>query len=140
MSKICLTKNQQVAFNAIKEFHKENGRFPNRAQLATALKRAGIGSSPSNVSNIYGALLLKGAFTNGTILTDSVFAAHSGGNITPLDISKLDFNVRRISTGPVRQQTTANTDAIRTGIANAIIQLLKQDKNLADTFGVVLNG
>jgi hypothetical protein len=97
--KICLTKKQELCLNVIKTFHKENGTFPNQRQFIDGIRAAGGKAGNGTVIHMYGTLLLKGAFTGGTTLSDNAYSRHSGGNIDALDISKLTFAPKTIKRG-----------------------------------------
>lgn len=120
--KICLTQKQELYLNVIKAFHKENGTFPNQRQLIEGVRAAG-GKAGSGVIQMYGTLLLKGAFSGGTVLTDNAFSRHSGGNIDALDLSKLSFTPKTIKRGR-GGQPKAKADPI----ASALLELLKGDE------------
>jgi hypothetical protein len=120
--KICLTQKQELYLNVIKTFHKENGTFPNQRQFIDAVRTAGGKAGNSTVIHMYGTLLLKGAFTGGIALSDNAFSRHSGGNIDPLDLSKLTFAPKTIKRGR-GSVPKAKTDPI----ASALLELLKGD-------------
>lgn len=119
--KICLTQKQELYLNVIKTFHKENGTFPNQRQLIDNVRAAG-GKAGQNVMQMYGTLLLKGAFTGGITLSDNAYSRHSGGNIDALDVSKLTFAPKTIKRGR-GGEPKAKADPI----ASALLELLKGD-------------
>ena len=122
--KICLTPKQELYFKVIQTYHKANGTFPNNAQLVKAVREAG-GKAGSGASQMYATLFLKGAFTGGTVLTDSLGALHSGGNIQSIDVAILNFTPRALRRGRpagVKNKTKANK---QDAIASALLELLK---------------
>lgn len=140
--KICLTAKQQEAFAAIKKFYKENGKFPNGNQLAAALgKPVSISNAPAAVQ-MYGALFLKGAFTDGVVLTDSVFAGHSGGSIAALNVGELKFNVRKVERGGNQYGNRARpvvSPRNNAALASALLELLKSSPKFNE-IAAALNG
>lgn len=132
--KICLTAKQQEAFNFIKRFHRENGRFPNSTQLASGLgKKVGPGTF-SQVTQLYGALLLKGAFTDGTPVSDGIYDRHSGGNIAALNIAQLTFKTQKVERAvPTRtpaQLRQTQVDVQKALVAAALRELLNSSPSL----------
>lgn len=90
MSKVCLTPRQQKFFNYFKKYQEENGTFPTPAQATRDLRAAGVKCSAVTVTNEYGVLFLKGAFTGGTPLTQSYRRLHGVDN-KAVDIKTLDL-------------------------------------------------
>ena len=125
--KICLTPKQELYLNVIKQYHKEHGSFPNNGQLVKAVRDAGGVAGASGVTQMYATLFLKGAFTGGIVLTDSLNALHSGGSITPLDVSALKFTPRAIKRGrPLGYKNKPKVAATTPTLASAILALLSE--------------
>lgn len=118
--KICLTANQQRAFEFIKKFHKDNGKFPNPTQLADGLGKKKTGANHTLAAQMYGALLLKGAFTDGSQVADSAYERHSGGNIVALNIADLTF-----TTASATKAKKASKGVNSNALASALLELLK---------------
>lgn len=123
--KICLTPKQELYFNVIRDYHKAHGSFPNATQLVKAVREAG-GKAGSGAAQMYATLFLKGAFNGGVVLTDSLNALHSGGNITPLNIANLQFTPRGLKKGrPLGQK---NKPKATNAVASAILTLLSESE------------
>ena len=142
MSKICLTPKQELYLNVIKQYHKAHGTFPTQTQLITAVRAAG-GKAGQSVVQMYGTLLLKGAFTNGVVLTDSMNALHTGGNVTPIDIDALQFNPKPITRGRKlggkNKPKTSQQETPTNVLAAALLELLKSSPQF-NTIAAQLRG
>ena len=125
--KICLTPKQELYLNTIKAYHKEHGSFPNNAQLVKAVRDAGGVAGQSGAVQMYATLFLKGAFTGGVVLTDSLNALHSGGNIAPLDVSAMQFKPRALKRGrPLGYKNKPKAANNTPTLASAILTLLSE--------------
>jgi hypothetical protein len=127
--KICLTPKQELYLNVIKSYHKAHGSFPNNTQLVQAVREAGGVAGATGATQMYATLFLKGAFTGGVVLTDSMAVLHSGGNITPLDVSALQFTPRAIKRGRKaggKNAPKVATQTPQTTLASAILTLLSE--------------
>lgn len=87
MTAISLTARQQKFFEYFLRYHKENGVFPTMSQGSRDLK-----VSVTSVTNMYGALLLKGAFTNGnTLVAGNGIRRRKATDVVPVNISSMKF-------------------------------------------------
>jgi hypothetical protein len=120
MANVCLTQKQEKFFKLVQQYHRENGTFPNSSQAVKLLADNGIKAQDGSIKHMYSSLFLKGAFTNGGPLTDSLQAGHVGGGTRSIDVSKMSFTPRNLRKGRTTAVKPAN-DAI----AAALLELLK---------------
>lgn len=113
---VCLTARQQKFYNYFINYYKSNGSFPNPTQTARDMNC----SSP-NAGNMYGVLLLKGAFTNGQPLTNTYKARHSATPVQPVNLA--NFKMEAKPKAKVNSKT-----ASRKQIAALLVKLLSEDK------------
>lgn len=124
---ICLTNRQQQFYSYFVEYQQQNGLFPNPTQAVRGLRDRGIRCSVSTVTNVYGVLLLKGAFNGGTPLTQTNRARHTARPVKTVDIGKLTFAPKA---KPVVKQDV---------LAAALLELLKTSPHF-NTIAAALNG
>lgn len=118
---VCLTDRQQKFYNYFINYYKSNGCFPNPTQTARDMK-----CSCPNAGNMYGVLLLKGAFTNGQPLTNTYKARHSATPIQPVNIANFKLEVKE---KPNKEKKQANSKTMtRKQIATLLVKLLSEDK------------
>ena len=79
---LCLTAQQKKVLDFYKAFYKENNVFPNTIDAARHFNK----SSPA-ILNVVGALFLKGAFTDGKPMTQSLKGIHNGGKAVGLKVN-----------------------------------------------------
>jgi len=114
---VCLTDRQQKLYNYFVNYAKSNGMFPTPAQTSRDMRC----SSPT-AGNMYGVLLLKGAFTNGVPLTSTYKARHNTTPIQPLNIANFKLD-------PKPKAAKVNSKTInRKQLAALLVKLLSEDK------------
>lgn len=113
---VCLTARQQKFYNYFINYYKSNGCFPNPTQAARDMN-----CTAPNIGNMYGVLLLKGAFTNGQPLTSTYKARHSATPIQPVNLA--NFKMEAKPKAKVNSKT-----ASRKQIAALLVKLLSEDK------------
>jgi len=115
MANVCLTEKQKRIYDYFVSFHKASGVFPSTSEAARHLNWL-----PTTVQTYVGALFLKGAFTDGTPLTNTYRVLH-GKESAAFNIGKRTFNSRtvgRINRTTTRLQATPAAPAARPAISN----------------------
>lgn len=126
---VCLTKKQEAFFKFVQQYHRQNGTFPNASQAAKALSKDGIRVRDGSIVALYGALFIKGAFTDVGGLTDTAIERHSGG-VRPFDVTKLKFTPRKITRGRKPSSATVLRKASKDSkVADAILKLLRDSED-----------
>lgn len=112
---VCLTDRQKKFYNYFVNYAKSNGMFPNPTQTGKDM-----GCTSPTAANMYGVLLLKGAFTNGVPLTSTYKARHHATPIQPLNIANFKMEVKK---KPAKKKPLGRKE-----LADLLVRLLSEDK------------
>lgn len=128
---VCLTARQQKFYNYFINYYKSNGCFPNPTQTARDMNCSG-----PNAGNMYGVLLLKGAFTNGQPLTSTYKARHHATPIQPVNIANFKLEPKQ---KPSNAEKPADKQMDKLKAKRALAKLLLELLNDGDTSQRKLN-
>lgn len=120
---VCLTDRQQKFYNYFVNYAKSNGMFPNPTQTGRDMNC----KSPA-AANMYGVLLLKGAFTNGQPLTSTYKARHSATPVTPVNIANFKLEPKPKKKAAKKKQDNS-TSIDKTILLSVLSKLLRQKDN-----------
>jgi len=125
MSTVNLTDKQQRFFDYFNQYHRENGTYPTLTQCSRDMKVC-----TATASSMYGALMLKGAFTSGKTLIAGNKPRRNTSPTKAVNLMDMKFEPRR----NLRKPRTAKD------IAQALTKLLQQNdpaaKELAKLLGL----
>jgi hypothetical protein len=128
MANVCLTPKQQKFFDYFKRYQKETGMLPTPSQATRDLRAAGVRCSAPSVSQMYGALFLKGAFTGGTTLTQGYRRLHGIDN-SAMDVKTLKFEPKEPVTKA--QPVGKLDDIVQREIAKYFANALRNNPSLS---------
>ena len=125
MANVNLTPRQQKFFDYFMNYHAQNGVFPTMSQGSRDLKVA-----PTTICNMYGALLLKGTFTNGKALVSGNRPRRNATDIRAVSVADMKFEAK----ANLRKRHTSK--AIAQQIAKLIASGDPAAKKLAEMLGL----
>ena len=125
MNTVNLTARQKKFFDYFIGYHQKNGVFPTMTQGSRDLR-----VSITSITTMYGALLLKGAFTSGQPIVAGNKPRRNATAVKPVNLSDMKFDFTR----NVRKRYT------KKAVMERLLKVLEKDdpnaKKIADLLGL----